>query len=59
MAKLIIYSKEDRLTVAKILVDNGYTVRQGKRSTTPTGKKVEYFLDVKREEPKIEKEGED
>lgn len=50
MTTLVIYSREDRLTVAKILIDNGYTVKQGKRKTTPTGKAVEYFLEVEREE---------
>lgn len=49
MAKLVIYSREDRLTVAKILIDNGYTVKQGKRKLTPNGKSVEYYLDVERE----------
>lgn len=50
MAKLAIYNRDDRLTVAKILIDNGYTVKQGKRKVTPTGKTVEYFLDVEKED---------
>ena len=32
IAELKIFSKEDRKTVAAILFENGYTVRQGKRS---------------------------
>lgn len=44
--ELKIYTKEDRLNVAQILIDNGYTVRQGKRQRTPTGKTLDYFLKV-------------
>lgn len=44
--ELKIYGKDDRLKVAQILIDNGYTVSQGKRSKTPTGKTMEYFLKV-------------
>ena len=40
------YNKEDRKTVASILFDNGYTVRQGKRQRTPTGKSVDYLVIV-------------
>lgn len=47
--KLNIYSKEDRLTVAKILIDNGYTVHQGKEKMTPTGKALNYYLIVTKE----------
>ena len=50
MVRLAIYNKEDRLTVAKILVDNGYTVRQEKRKLTPTGKSLEYFLEVSKDD---------
>ena len=32
--ELVIYNQEDRLTVAQILVKNGYTVAQGKRKKT-------------------------
>ena len=42
--ELIIFKEEDRLEVAKILVKNGYTVSQGKRKKTPTGKSVEYYI---------------
>lgn len=48
--ELVIYNREDRLTVAKILIDNGYMVSQGKRQKTPTGKTVEYFLKVEKGE---------
>ena len=44
--ELKIYKKEDRLAVAQILIDNGYTVSQGKRQRSPTGKSVDYFLKV-------------
>ncbi len=44
--ELKIYSKEDRLKVAAILIDNGYTVSQGKRRRTATGKTLDYFLRV-------------
>ena len=44
--ELKIYNKDDRLKVAQILIDNGYTVSQGKRQRTPTGKTLEYFLKV-------------
>ena len=36
----------DMLKVAAILIDNGYTVSQGKRQRTPTGKTLDYFLKV-------------
>jgi hypothetical protein len=44
--ELKIYNKDDRLKVAQILIDNGYTVSQGKRQHTPTGKTLDYFLKV-------------
>lgn len=44
--ELLIYNQEDRLAVAQILIKNGYTVSQGKRQRTPTGKTVDYFLKV-------------
>lgn len=44
--ELKIFGAEDRKTVASILFDNGYTVRQGKRLKTPTGKSVEYLVIV-------------
>ena len=45
--ELKIYNLEDRLTVAQILIKNGYTVSQGKKQRSPTGKTVDYFLRVK------------
>lgn len=44
--ELVIYNQEDRLTVAQILVKNGYTVAQGKRKKTESGKQLDYFLKV-------------
>lgn len=44
--ELKIYNLEDRMTVAQILIKNGYTVGQGKRQRNPTGKTLEYFLRV-------------
>lgn len=44
IAEIKIFSKEDRKTVAGILVDNGYTVGPGKRQKTPSGKSVDYTL---------------
>ena len=44
--ELRIYNMEDRLEVVQILVKNGYTVSQGKRQRTPTGKTLDYFLKV-------------
>lgn len=44
--ELSIYNQDDRLMVAQILIKNGYTVSQGKRKKSETGKQVEYFLKV-------------
>ena len=44
--ELKIYNQEDRLTVAAILIKNGYTVAQGKKQRTPTGKSLDYYLKV-------------
>lgn len=52
-----IYTKEDRLNVAKILLDNGYAVSTGKRQKTPTGKQVIYFLRVTKDPNAIVDEG--
>lgn len=43
---LRIYNMEDRLNVAAILIKNGYTVGQAKRSRTPTGKQLDYLLTI-------------
>ena len=44
--ELKIYNQEDRLAVAQILIKNGYTVSQGKRKRTESGKTLDYFLKV-------------
>lgn len=46
IAELRIFSKDDRKTVAAILFENGYTVRQGKKKRTETGKSVDYTVIV-------------
>ncbi len=43
--ELRIYNQEDRLTVAQILIKNGYWCAQGKRQK-PGTKTVEYVLKV-------------
>lgn len=44
--KLEIFKQEDRMTVAAILVKNGYKVSQGKARKAPNSKSYIYFLDV-------------
>ena len=44
--ELRIFNQEDRLQVAQILIKNGYTVSQGKKLKTQSGKSYEYFLKV-------------
>ncbi|MEZ3504918.1 MAG: hypothetical protein K1W25_15980 [Lachnospiraceae bacterium] len=44
--ELKIYNQDDRLSVAAILIKNGYTVSQGKRQRSPTGKTLDYILKV-------------
>ena len=46
IAELSIQSQEDRLAVASILVKNGYTVISDKRKKTPSGKMLDYFIQV-------------
>ena len=48
--ELLIYNQEDRLNVAAILIKNGYTVSQGKKKKTETGKQLDYFLKVSMDE---------
>lgn len=48
--ELKIYNLDDRLSVAAVLVKNGYTVTQIKKKRTSTSKAVDYFLKVKQEE---------
>lgn len=44
--ELRIYNLDDRMAVTQILVKNGYTVSQGKRQRSPTGKTLDYFLKI-------------
>lgn len=46
--EILIYNQEDRLNTAAILVKNGYTVEQGKRKKTETGKVMDYFLRIRK-----------
>lgn len=55
IAEIKIFSKEDRKTVAGILVDNGYTVGPGKRQKTPSGKSVDYTLKLYADDGSAEK----
>ena len=48
--ELRIYNLDDRMTVTQILVKNGYTVSQGKKQKSPTGKTMEYFLKIREDE---------
>lgn len=45
--EILIYNQDDRLNTAAILVKNGYTVEQGKRNRTPTGKALDCFLRIR------------
>lgn len=51
VAELSIGKLEDRKTVTAILYENGYTVGPGKKALTPSGKKVDYYLKIYKEEP--------
>ena len=44
--RIEVFKEEDRLTVAAILVKNGYTVRQGKERKGPNGKSYVYFVEI-------------
>lgn len=46
--EILIYNQEDRLNTAAILIKNGYTVEQGKRNRTQTGKILDYFLRIRK-----------
>lgn len=50
VAELVIQGVEDRLTVSSILIKNGYTVGPDKRKRTPTGKTLDYLLNVYEED---------
>ena len=49
-AELSIYKLEDRKAVAAILLENGYTIGSGVRKKTPTGKQLDYYLKVYKED---------
>lgn len=44
--KIEIFKEEDRMTVAAILVKNGYRVSQGKERKSPNSKAYVYYLEV-------------
>lgn len=50
IAEISIAKLEDRKTVTAILHENGYTVGPDKRKKTETGKTIDYFLKVYRED---------
>lgn len=50
VAELSIYEWQDRAVVATALLKNGYTIGPGKRKKTPTGKQLDYFLEVYKKE---------
>lgn len=49
IAELSIDKLEDRKTVTAILHENGYTVGPGKRRKTETGKQLDYYLKIYKE----------
>lgn len=53
IAKLKIYNQDDRMTVASILVKNGYTISQIKEKRTETGKSVDYLIRVVEDEDNV------
>ena len=54
--KLLITSEADRLTVAAILIKNGYTIRTGKVKRT-NGKSYDYFVYIVESPIDAQKEG--
>lgn len=46
--EILIYNQDDRLNTASILIKNGYTVDQGKRKRTESGKVLDYFLRIRK-----------
>ena len=46
--KIEIFKEEDRMTVAAILVKNGYRVNQGKERKSPTSKAYVYYLEAEK-----------
>lgn len=50
VAELSIAKLDDRKAVAAILLENGYVVGPGKRKKSETGKTMDYFLRIYRDE---------
>ena len=50
VAEISIAKLEDRKIVTAILHENGYTVGPGKRKKTETGKTLDYFLKIYKED---------
>lgn len=50
MQKSVLPNSRIEKTVTAILHENGYTVGPGKRKKTETGKTIDYFLKVYRED---------
>ena len=50
VVELKIYNQQDRLDVVGILIKNGYTVSQVKKSRNSSGKTVDYYLKVSEDE---------
>lgn len=48
--KLEIFKEDERMTVAAILVKNGYRVAQRKERKTPNGKAYMYFIEAEKVE---------
>ena len=46
VAEISIYKLDDRKMIAGILLENGYTIGPGARKKTPTGKQMDYYLKV-------------
>lgn len=55
VAELSIDKLKDRKTVTAILHENGYTVGPGRRKKTPTGKQLDYYLKIYKEDGEIER----
>ncbi len=50
VAELSINKLDHRKEVTAILHENGYTIGPGKRKLTPTGKQIDYYLKVYKED---------
>lgn len=51
--KIEIFKEEDRMTVAAILVKNGYRVSQGKGRKSPNSKAYVYYLEVDKPDDEV------